>query len=119
MNPVLLTPPNDTQENNANIRPPIPLQSLLPSQSRISLPVTIITAIILSKQPIFSSTSSELLLVVSRASQNPDGNSPGIIAAYSAAVTRSFNLGLSRTPSIQSRDQAGYITGLTEQQVKR
>ena len=117
--PVSLTPPNDTQENDVYISLLIPVPSSLPSQSLISPPATIITVTIPSEQPIVSSTSLDLLSVVSQASQDPDGNSPVIIAANAAAVTRSSNLGLSITPSIPSRDPAGSIAGSIEEKVER
>ena len=41
--PLSLTSPNDTQENKVDIRPTIPVPSLLPSQSCIPPPATIIT----------------------------------------------------------------------------
>ena len=99
--------------------PPIPVPSLLPpSPSRVSPPATIIAANI-SKHPLVSSTSSDFLLVKLRVSQDPEGNSPGDITASAAAVTRSSNVGLSNTPTIQSREPAGSIAGSIEEQVKR
>ena len=103
---VSLTPPNDIQVNGANIRPPIPVPSLLSSQSRISPPATIITANIPSEQPTVLSTSSDALSVMSQVLQDPDGNPPVIITAGATTVTRSSNIELSLTLFIQSRDPA-------------
>ena len=117
--PVSLTPSNNNQENNADIRPPIPIQSLIPSQFRISPSTTIVTANITSEKLIVSSTSSGILSVMSQVLQDPDGNPPVIIAVGAAAVTRSSNTELSLTQSTPSRDPTGSIAGLIEQQFDR
>ena len=52
-------------------------------------------------------------------SRDPYGNPPRNIVADAAAVTRSSHVGLSITPTIQSREPAGSIAGLIEEQVER
>ena len=47
--PGSLIPFNENQENDVDTRLPIPIQSIHPSQSRISIPATIITANFISK----------------------------------------------------------------------
>ena len=66
--------------------PPIPAPLLPLIQSQISPPATTIIAANPSKHSLVSSTSLNLLSVVSRGSQDPDGNSPGIITSDAPAV---------------------------------
>ena len=80
------TSPTDIQEDDVDIVPPIPVPSLLPSQSQVFPPATIIAANIISEHPLVSSTSSDLLSVVSRGSQDPDGNSSASLAAVAVAA---------------------------------
>ena len=106
LTPVSSTVPTDIQEDDVDIMPPIPVTSSLPpSPSRVSPPATIIATNI-SKHPLASSTSSDLLSVKSRVSRDPDWNSPGMIATNATAVTRSSNLGLLKPPTILSREPA-------------
>ena len=120
LTPISSTQPRtDIQDDDVYVMPPTPDPSLLPSPpSRISPPATI-TANFVSKQPIVLSTSLDAVSVTSSVSQEPEGIPPTIVTADAIAVNISSNIGLSTTPSTNSREPAGSITGLTERQVKR
>ena len=98
--PVSSTQPHtDVQDNDVNVMPPTPDPSFLPSPPPHISPSATITTNFISKQSIVSSTSSDVILVMLRVSDDRDGNQPIIVAA---AVNRPSNIGLLATSSINS-----------------
>ena len=97
----LIPPRTDVQDEDP---PPTPDPLLPPSP--LSSPPATITANIISEQPIVSGTSSDALLVLSRASRDSNGNRPTIVV-------------VAATPSTHSREPTGSIAGSIERQVER
>ena len=100
LTPISSTQPRtDIQDDDVYVMPPTPDPSFLPSPPPHISPSATITTNFISKQSIVSSTSSDVILVMLRVSDDRDGNQPIIVAA---AVNRPSNIGLLATSSINS-----------------